>query len=133
MDQKNTIVKCTANPACLFNHNGICDNYVITIGADKKCQEYVETARIEEIKKIAIYKPGSEEPLLTLYEPQRCQRAKINTNQSKKNKPNISDHLCDIKCISAHYAEDGELYCQLIQNFPERPLRCSAYDDGGNK
>ena len=44
MDQKNTIVKCTANPSCLFNHNGICDNYVITIGADGSCQEYVETA-----------------------------------------------------------------------------------------
>ena len=43
MDQKNTIVKCTANPTCLFNHNGICDNYVITIGADGSCQEYVET------------------------------------------------------------------------------------------
>lgn len=43
MDQKNTIVKCTANPNCLFNHNGICDNYVITIGADGSCQEYIET------------------------------------------------------------------------------------------
>lgn len=43
MDQKNTIVKCTANPSCLFNHNGICDNYVITIGADGSCQEYIET------------------------------------------------------------------------------------------
>ena len=43
MDQKNTIVKCRAHPNCLFNHNGICDNYVITIGADGSCQEYVET------------------------------------------------------------------------------------------
>lgn len=43
MEQKNTIVKCTANPNCLFNHNGVCDNYVITIGADGSCQEYVET------------------------------------------------------------------------------------------
>ena len=43
MDQKNTIIKCMANPDCLFNHNGICDNYVITIGADGSCQEYVET------------------------------------------------------------------------------------------
>ena len=46
MDQKNTIVKCTTNPNCLFNHNGICDNYVITIGADGSCQEYVETEDI---------------------------------------------------------------------------------------
>ena len=43
MEQKNTRVKCTANPNCLFNHNGICDNYVITIGADGSCQEYIET------------------------------------------------------------------------------------------
>ena len=43
MDQKNTIVKCYANPECLFCHNGICDNYVISIGADGSCQEYIET------------------------------------------------------------------------------------------
>lgn len=43
MEQKNTIVKCKAHPDCLFNHNGVCDNYVINIGADGKCQEYVET------------------------------------------------------------------------------------------
>ena len=52
VDQKNTIVKCTVNPSCLFNHNGICDNYVITIGADGSCQEYVETElKIEETKR----------------------------------------------------------------------------------
>ena len=28
---------------CLFNHNGTCDQYVITIGVDGSCQEYVET------------------------------------------------------------------------------------------
>ena len=51
MEQKNTIVKCTANPSCLFNHNGICDNYVITIGADGSCQEYIETVKeaIDEV------------------------------------------------------------------------------------
>ena len=43
MEQKNTIVKCKAHPNCLFNHNGICDNYVINIGADGKCESYVET------------------------------------------------------------------------------------------
>lgn len=48
MDQKNTIVKCFANPNCLFNHNGVCDNYVINIGADGGCQEYVETESNEE-------------------------------------------------------------------------------------
>lgn len=43
MEQKNTIVKCKAHPNCLFNHNGICDNYVINIGADGKCESYIET------------------------------------------------------------------------------------------
>ena len=43
MDQKNTIVKCKAHPNCLFNHNGVCDNYVINIGENSRCQSYVET------------------------------------------------------------------------------------------
>lgn len=47
MDQKNTIVKCKAHPNCLFNHNGVCDNYVINIGADGKCESYVETEPIK--------------------------------------------------------------------------------------
>lgn len=44
MDQKNTIVKCKAHPDCLFNHNGVCDNYVINISADGKCESYIETS-----------------------------------------------------------------------------------------
>ena len=48
MDQKNTIVKCKAHPNCLFNYNGICDNYVINIGADGKCDCYVETENEEK-------------------------------------------------------------------------------------
>ena len=47
MEQRNTIVKCHANPSCLFNYNGVCNNYVITIGADGSCQEYVETDMIK--------------------------------------------------------------------------------------
>lgn len=47
MDQKNTIVKCKAHPNCLFNHNGVCDNYVINISADGKCECYVETEQKE--------------------------------------------------------------------------------------
>ena len=48
MDQKNTIVKCKAHPDCLFNHNGVCDNYVINIGTDGKCESYVETENEEK-------------------------------------------------------------------------------------
>jgi hypothetical protein len=43
MDQKNTIVKCNRSPKCLFEHNEVCDNYVINIGADGQCACYVET------------------------------------------------------------------------------------------
>ena len=83
MDQKNTIVKCNRSPKCLFEHNGVCDNYVIKIGADGQCECYVETARVDnfgisEIEEIAIYKPGSKEPLLTLEKPKRGQRVKCN-------------------------------------------------------
>jgi hypothetical protein len=81
MDQKNTIVKCFVNPNCLFNHNGICDNYVINIGADGSCQEYIETASEEE----AIYentKKMLEKAGVTLIEAKgevkRGQRAKCN-------------------------------------------------------
>ena len=75
MEQKNTIVKCTANPNCLFNHNGICDNYVITIGADGSCQEYIETEDA--------YTPPSAQEILEYtikleQEKLRGQRAKYN-------------------------------------------------------
>ena len=122
MDQKNTIVKCYANPNCLFNHNGVCDNYVISIGEDGKCDCYVETARvsnfeISEIKEIAIYKPGSKEPLLTLKEPQRGQRAKCD----------FMDDSCN-QCSSAcdYYDFKGaSLYCQLKQQYlgPEQLMK----------
>ena len=68
MDQKNTIVKCTASPNCLFNHNGICDNYVISIGADGSCQEYIETASEEDMKNGVI----GEYKGLTLKERKTC-------------------------------------------------------------
>ena len=198
MDQKNTIVKCKAHPNCLFNHNGVCDNYVINIGADGKCESYIET----ELQGVSRADCKNAQKMLekagvTLIEPKgeakRGQRVKCNVYDDatfnlcssachnydfkgaslycqlrqeylgserlmkpcdlfvkakndkiavkELNKPNknqsviksISDHLCDIRCVSAHYAEDRELYCALIQDFPERPLRCSAYDDGGEE
>lgn len=47
MEQKNTIIKCKATD-CLFNYKGICDNYVISINSNGKCENYVETATEEE-------------------------------------------------------------------------------------
>ena len=140
MDQKNTIVKCRAHPNCLFNHNGVCDNYVINIGEDGKCEGYLETEWVER----AIQDPAriglALKEMSKWIEIERGQRAKCNFYEDGWVDPEIvkeacpsfkmSDHLCDIKCVSAHYAEDGELYCALIQDFPERPLRCSTYDDG---
>lgn len=48
MEQKNTIVKCNCSPKCLFEHNGVCDNYMINIGADGQCEYYVETENEEK-------------------------------------------------------------------------------------
>ena len=140
MDQKNTIVKCKVHPNCLFNHNGVCDNYVININVDGKCECYIETEDI--------YAPPNAQEILEYtikleQEKLRGQRAKRDLVEDGWVNPEIvkkvcqpftmSDHLCDIRCVSAYYAEDGELYCALIQDFPERPFRCSAYDDGGEE
>lgn len=105
MDQKNTIVKCKAHPNCLFNHSGACDNYVINIGADGKCECYVETARVDNfgISEIAIYKAGSKEPLLILEEPQRNQRAKRD----------FYDNTCDNKETAIAAIQDELLRQQM--------------------
>ena len=76
MEQKNTIVKCTANPNCLFNHNGICDNYVITIGADGSCQEYVETEVVESLIQDPVKIGLAFKELSKQMDVQRGQRAK---------------------------------------------------------
>jgi len=87
MDQKNTIVKCKAHPDCLFNHNGVCDNYVINIGEDGKCECYVETCPegINVTEEEVIYENAQrmlEKTGVTLIEPKgevkRGQRAKGN-------------------------------------------------------
>ena len=98
MDQKNTIVKCKAHPNCLFNHNGICDNYVINIGTDGKCEGYVETEL--EQKKI------------------RGQRAKCNIIDD------ATFNLCSSACHNYGF-KGASLYCQLRQEYlgPERLMK----------
>ena len=87
MDQKNTIVKCKAHPNCLFNYNGVCDNYVINISADGKCECYVETEEKEtsfidqySFVEIKEYKQG---------QPVTLKIAEL--NKPNKNKSIISD------------------------------------------
>ena len=53
MDQKNTIVKCNRSPKCLFEYNGICDNYVINICADGQCACYVEIESCKNCEHLA--------------------------------------------------------------------------------
>lgn len=144
MDQKNTIVKCKAHPNCLFNHDGVCDNYVINIGADGKCESYVETARVDnfrisEIKEIAIYKPGSKEPLLTLKEPQRGHRAKCDFYEDRWIDPEIvkevcqSFHLCDTKCKYWQLDSYSEWICNCMADDFNPHGYCPHYDDGGEE
>ena len=139
MDQKNTIVKCNRSPKCLFEHNGVCDNYVINIGADGQCTCYVEAVRVDnfrisEIKEIAIYKPNSKEPLLILKEPQRGQRAKCNFYEDIMD---IDDkHLGETATVKIPDSKDTDIHF-TIQNaqWNEKFLRdqmCWYCDNGSN-
>lgn len=115
MDQKNTIVKCKAHPNCLFNHNGICDNYVINIGADGKCESYIETENE--------YNPPSTQEIFEYtikleQEKLRDQRAKCNAiNDTTVN-------LCSADCHNYDF-KGASLYCQLRQEYlgPERLMK----------
>lgn len=93
MDQKNTIVKCKAHPNCLFNHNGICDNYVINIGADRECESYIETTFIAE---------NSQWDETFIEEIKRGQRAKCNF---------YYDNACDVSFLK----EDLEKIQQTLE------------------
>lgn len=115
MEQKNTIVKCNAHPSCLFNHNGVCDNYVINIGADGSCQEYIETASEEE----TIYentKKMLEKAGVTLIEP------KGEAKRGQRAKGNFYDEACDNK----------ETVIASIQDELLRQQMCWYCDNGSN-
>ena len=91
MDQKNTIVKCKAHPNCLFNHNEVCDNYVITIGEDCSCECYVETENE--------YDPPSTQEILEYtikleQEKLRGQRAKGDFLEDSLIDPEIVNEVC---------------------------------------
>ena len=109
MDQKNTIVKCYAKPDCLFNHNGICDNYVITIGADGSCQEYVETEDV--------YTPPSTQEILEY--TIKLEQEKL---RSQRTKCSFYEDTCD----------DKEIIIASIQDELLRQQMCWYCDNGSS-
>lgn len=113
MEQKNTIVKCKAHPNCLFNHNGICDNYVINIGANGECESYVETE--------SGYNPPSAKEILEYaikleQEKMRGQRAE----------GNFYDDACDISFLR----EDLE---KIQQTLEQDSIPCTMKNAEFNK
>ena len=110
MDQKNTIVKCTANPNCLFNHNGICDNYVINIGANGKCENYFETDNT--------YAPPSAQEILEY--TIKLEQEKLMRGQ--RTKGNLFDDACDNK----------ETVIAAIQDELLRQQMCWYCDNGSH-
>lgn len=57
MDQKNTIVKCH-HADCLWQHDGVCNQYVISISEKGECEQYVEcekTSAPAELKSDLVY------------------------------------------------------------------------------
>lgn len=157
MDQKNTIVKCKAHPDCLFNHNGICDNYVINIDADGKCQEYIETAPAESVIQDPVQIGLAFKKISEQMEAQRGQRAKCDFYDDKvtmkmkvaefdklnKNKSTIRDIVpeCDLPICGwscRHALRSGptfnpDLWCDKMKGKPAVGLFCSDYEEEKNE
>ena len=87
--KKNTIVKCKAHPNCLFNHNGICDNYVINISADGRCESYIETELVGSLIQDPIEIGLAFKKISKQMDIQRGQRAE----------GNFYDDACDISFL----------------------------------
>lgn len=124
MDQKNTIVKCKAHPDCLFNYNGVCDNYVINIGTDGKCEEYVETASEEDMKNGVIGKYKE----LTLKERKVCHPDCIHFYDS--------DPMVGPICLFKHPEPLKDFYEGMPCNYYHstnyargQRAKCNVYDD----
>lgn len=114
MDQKNTIVKCNRSPNCLFNHNGICDNYVINIGADGKCESYVETE--------SGYAPPSAQEIIEYIT--KLEQEKLRGQRAKGNFMEDSCNQCSSACEYYDF-KGASLYCQLKQQYlgPEQLMK----------
>lgn len=131
MDQKNTMVKCYAHPNCLFNHNGVCDNYVISIGEDGKCDCYVATATCQdcefyEDKKLLQNRCAKDEHYYLRTAP-TCDSFQEKVKRGQRAKSRVIDDSCN-QCSSAceYYDFKGaSLYCQLKQQYlgPEQLMK----------
>lgn len=157
MDQKNTIVKCKAHPDCLFNHNGVCDNYVININADGKCECYVETELVENVIQDPVKIGLAFKEISKQMDMQRGQRAKCNLyedacddkiaikmkvaelNKPNKNKSTIKGVVpeCDLPVCNwscKHALRSGptfnpDLWCDKMKGKPAVGLFCSEYEE----
>ena len=157
MDQKNTIVKCKAHPDCLFNHNGVCDNYVINIDTDGKCECYIETELVENVIQDPVKIGLAFKEISKQMETQRGQRANCNVydnacddkiavkmkvaelNKPNKNKSTIKEvvpecdlPVCDWFC--KHALSDGPsfnpyIWCNLYKMNPAMGLFCSLKEE----
>lgn len=125
MDQKNTIVKCKAYPNCLFNYNGVCDNYVINIDADGKCECYVGTELVESMIQDPVKIGLAFKEIAKQMDTQRGQRTKCNFYEDACDltfcKPNCT--FCTIKKDSC--------YCMLKKSTIDAfGFMCSKYREG---
>ena len=122
MDQKNTIVKCKAHPNCLFNHNGICDNYVINIDVDGKCKSYIETELSEH----------SDTTFLMTMKVAKFNAPNKNKSTVKDVVPECDLPVCNWSC--KHALRSGptfnpEFWCDKMKAKPAVGLFCSDYKE----
>lgn len=127
MEQKNTIVKCKAHPNCLFNYNGICDNYVINIGADEKCESYVETE-----SKLDIDDKHLEGTATVKMKIAELDKPNKNKSTIRKVVPKCDLPTCDWLC--KHALSDGPsfnpyIWCDLYKMNPAMGLFCSLKEE----
>lgn len=111
MDQKNTIVKCNAT-TCLYNHKGICDQYVIDLDMYGQCKDYCECEKTEA--------PAQLKSDLEYDEAKRGQRVKGNFIEDGNT--SAICYWCDFfnsekkKCKKHHPIPEVNQICPYIQS-----------------
>lgn len=140
MDQKNTIVKCNAT-TCLYNHKGICDQYVIDLDMYGQCKDYCECEKTEapaQLKSDLEYdeKPKrgkrAELPMLADGVPQDIVDALLDENLIT---PDVAKEITTGEesqtCVDCgHFDDTGLLqcWCKEIQQYSHRKNNpCEAF------